>query len=245
MYILAIETTGKLSSAALIDGRGGVVGQKISADFMSHFKNLVPMISELLDETGIEKNQLTHIAVSIGPGSFTGIRIGVSTARALCQSLGLPAAAVPTLESFLYKKEAREKGSEDVACAVINARRGQVYGVVEGYMKPQPCMMDDVLEVIKNEIFPEGKRVLFFGDGIDAYGEKIKESLAGKGEYVFADESCRYQEAISAGLLAYEKIRRGETIDYSSLEPDYMRKAEAEQKLAAGELPICKGPKQE
>ena len=64
MYILAIETTGKLSSAALIDGRGGVVGQKISADFMSHLKNLVPMISELLDETGIEKNQLTHIAVS-------------------------------------------------------------------------------------------------------------------------------------------------------------------------------------
>ena len=90
MYILAIETTGKLSSAALIDGRGGVVGQKISADFMSHLKNLVPMISELLDETGIEKNQLTHIAVSIGPGSFTGIRIGVSTARALCQSLRYP-----------------------------------------------------------------------------------------------------------------------------------------------------------
>lgn len=67
MYILAIETTGKLSSAALIDGRGRVIGQKISADFMSHLKNLVPMIGELLDETGIEKNQLTHIAASIGP----------------------------------------------------------------------------------------------------------------------------------------------------------------------------------
>ncbi len=245
MYILTIETTGKLSSVSVVDGEGRIVGVKTSLDFMSHLKNIVPMISDLLEETGVKKQQLTHIAAAIGPGSFTGIRIGVSTARALCQSLDLPAVAVPTLDSFLYKKEALEKRPEDVVCAVINARRGQVYGMIDGYMKPQPCMMDDVLETIKNNVFPEQKRVLFFGDGIDAYREKIEDALFGKGEYIFTDENCRYQEAVSAGLLALEKARRGETSDYNLLVPDYMRKAEAEQKLEAGELPICKGPVQE
>lgn len=245
MHILTIDTTGKLSAAAVVDGSGSVIGQKISSDFMSHLKNLVPMISELLDETGIKKEELTHIAASVGPGSFTGIRIGVSTARALCQSLNLPAVAVPTLESFLYKKEAVQREAGDVICAVINARRGQVYGMIDGYMKPQPCMLDDVLKTAKDEIFPQGKRIIFFGDGIDAYKERIEEALKGAGGCVFADESCRYQEAASAGLLAYEKVKRGETTDYRSLNPDYMRKAEAEQKLEAGELPICRGPKQE
>lgn len=248
MYILAIETTGKLSSVALMNEAAETVGYKVSSDFMSHLRNLVPMINELLTEAGAEKSQLTHVAASIGPGSFTGIRIGVSTARALCQSLELPAVAVPTLESFLYKKEAKEAVSKDASvaiCAVINARRGQVYGMIGGRLKPQACMLADVLKVIKEEIFPSGRKVLFFGDGIDAYGDKITEELDGMGDYSFADEACRYQDAVSVGLLACEKVRRGEISDYSRLEPDYMRKAEAEQKLAAGELPICKGPEQE
>ena len=245
MYILTIETTGKLGSVSLIDGQGHVLGEKTADDPMSHLKSLVPMICQLLDETGIEKNQLTHIAASIGPGSFTGIRIGVSTARALCQSLDLSGVAVPTLESFLRKKEALCQGQDTAVCAIINARRGQVYGVIDGYLKPQPRMITDIVQTIQEQIFPSKKSVIFFGDGIDAYQRQIEEGLSGMGKYIFADKSCRYQDAVSAGILAFDLIKEGKTADYEHLVPDYMRKAEAEQKLEAGELPICKGPRQE
>ena len=82
MYILAIETTGKFGSVSLIDNKGTAIGYLETTDPMSHLKNLIPMIKKLLEDAGIEKKQLTHVAVSVGPGSFTGIRIGVSTARA-------------------------------------------------------------------------------------------------------------------------------------------------------------------
>ena len=127
MYILAIETTGKFGSVSLIDNKGTAIGYLETTDPMSHLKNLIPMIKKLLEDAGIEKKQLTHVAVSVGPGSFTGIRIGVSTARALCQCLNIPAVAVPTLDSFLYKAEARNVRDSEIVCAIINARRNQVY----------------------------------------------------------------------------------------------------------------------
>lgn len=111
-------------------------------------------------------------------------------------------------------------------------------------------MLTDVLEVLKNEVFPSGKTVQFFGDGIDAYDSKIKEELSEAGyalgeHYFYAEESFRHQDAASVGLLAWEKAEAGEVLSVAELLPDYMRKAEAQQKLEAGQLPICKGPKQE
>ena len=181
------------------------------------------------------------MAVSVGPGSFTGIRIGVSTARALCQCLNIPAVAVPTLDSFLYKAEARNVRDSEIVCAIINARRNQVYGIIDEYMESQACMISDVLEIITSKVFPKGQSVMFMGDGIDAYKGQIEESLSGLGEYRFVCEESRYQDAESVGAMAFTMVQEC----FSELLPDYMRKAEAEQKLEAGELPICKGPKQE
>lgn len=246
MYILAMETTGAHGSVALLDEQNNICGFKVSKDPMSHLKNLIPMVAELLEETGVAKSQIAYVAASQGPGSFTGIRIGVSTARALCQSLGVKGIAVPTMEGFLAKPEAiAAKDAGKVCCAIINARRGQVYGVVDGYMEPQACMLTDVLDAVLGRIFSEGKEVLFFGDGIDAYQKQIEEALDGKGKYTFADEEYRYQDAASVAKLAFQMKEGGETISYEEFFPEYMRKAEAEQKLAAGQLPICKGPKQE
>ena len=246
MYILAMETTGARGSVALIDEQKNILGSVSCDDAMSHLKNLIPMVSKLLEETGVAKSELSYVATSQGPGSFTGIRIGVSTARALCQSLGIKGIAVPTMEGFLAKPEAIEaKAQGKVCCAIINARRGQVYGIVDGYMEGQACMLTDVLETALDRIFSEGKEILFFGDGIDAYKKQIDEALEGKGKYSFADEGCRYQDASSVAGLALEMQMKGQVVSYEELFPEYMRKAEAEQKLAAGQLPICKGPKQE
>ena len=155
MYILAMETTGPNASAALLRAaepgsapepeiieRAVLLGQQTSYEAKNHLKNLMPLIQKLLTTCGVEKSQLTHIAVSVGPGSFTGIRIGVSTARALAQALQLPCIAVPTLEVFCHAQAAkhahtRAQGAQDeavraaengaqVVCGIIKARRGQV-----------------------------------------------------------------------------------------------------------------------
>ena len=120
MYILAMETTGPNASAALLRAaepgsapepeiieRAVLLGQQTSYEAKNHLKNLMPLIQKLLTTCGVEKSQLTHIAVSVGPGSFTGIRIGVSTARALAQALQLPCIAVPTLEVFCHAQAAK------------------------------------------------------------------------------------------------------------------------------------------
>ena len=114
MYILAMETTGPNASAALLRAaepgsapepeiieRAVLLGQKTSYEAKNHLKNLMPLIQKLLTTCGVEKSQLTHIAVSVGPGSFTGIRIGVSTARALAQALHVTDKAVSKWERGL------------------------------------------------------------------------------------------------------------------------------------------------
>lgn len=247
MYILAIETTGPLCSVALLKNKE-ILGIKTGQELRNHLKDLMPLVRELLADCDVNKKELSYIAASVGPGSFTGVRIGVTTARALGQALGKKVISVPTLEGYCYKPEA--KGSEAVTCGIINARRGQVYGIVEGFMPGGPYMLTDVLEVLKNDVFPAGKKVQFFGDGIDAYDAKIQEDLADAGytlneNYFYADESFRHQDAASVGLLACEKAEAGDVLTIAELLPDYMRKAEAQQKLEAGQLPICKGPKQE
>ena len=247
MYILAIETTGPFCSVALLMNKE-ILGQKVGTEQRNHLKDLMPLVRDLLKDCNVKKSEINYVAASVGPGSFTGVRIGVTTARALAQALGIKTISVPTMEGYCYKPEAMN--SDKVTCGIINARRGQVYGIVEGFMPGGPYMLVDVLEVLKNEVFVSGKQVQFFGDGIDAYDAKIQEILGEAGyelgkDYFYAEEEYRHQDAVSVGLLAYEKAQKGEILEVEELLPEYMRKAEAQQKLEAGQLPICKGPKQE
>jgi tRNA threonylcarbamoyladenosine biosynthesis protein TsaB len=281
MYILAIETTGPFGSVALVTGES-VVGELVSKEEMNHLKDLLPMTQRLLRDADVAKSMVTHIAVSKGPGSFTGIRIGVATARALGQALNLPVIGVPTLETFRWKEAAQAAAvgslgaagaagchSEDsalgaagadgrptaarlspVVCGILNARRGQVYGIVEGFLEGGPYMLTEVLAVITDQVKETGRPVMFYGDGIDAYEEKILEILGQAGmtldrEFFFAPVEDRYQNAAAVGKMAAAEAAAGRVLSYNELHPDYMRKAEAEQKLEAGQLPICKLPAQE
>lgn len=245
MYILAIETTGPFGSVCLINENRKPLAYEVTTEEMSHMKNLIPMCDAVLKEAGIEKKDLTHIACSIGPGSFTGVRVGVSTARALAQVLNLPAIPVGTLDAFT-KKECETR----YISAILNARRGQVYGMVYDLekdvylLKPSALMLIDVLNCIKeNDISNE---ITFFGDGIDAYFEKDLPAKAlgmTDSEYQLfnnlknirtASKEKRYQDANSVAKLATEL----DECNYLDLIPEYMRQAEAERKLEAGELNI-------
>ncbi len=128
--ILAIETTGQKCSVALIDEKGKPQ-EESSSDQLNHLTNLIPMINELLLKNKLTIKDIKAIAVSEGPGSFTGIRIGISTARALAQCLNLPAIGVPTLRSFVepYLDLFPIHGQAPLLiCPMFDARREEIYG---------------------------------------------------------------------------------------------------------------------
>lgn len=250
MYILAIETTGPKGSAALID-ESGAVSCRISAEEMNHLKDLMPMAQALLDAENIAKSELAAVAASIGPGSFTGIRIGVASARAISQALSIPAISVPTLDSFKTKC-----GGSVVIMPIFNARRGQVYGGIydengADILKSGPYMLTDCFAALDAYFaqqrnnpcgMPQAMTIKVYGDGIDAYEEQLAGFAAdmaekyGAVQIIPAEKEDRYQLASMTAVCALEKFKAGETISYDRLLPDYMRATEAEQKLKDGTL---------
>ena len=250
MKILTIETTGKYGSASVIDEAGRIYSAA-SSEEMNHLRGMITLIDEALREAGITKDELTHIAASVGPGSFTGIRIGVTTARIMSQMLGIPCIAVSTLEAMATGALAKAISSGALyVVPVINARRHQTYaGVYEAVfttdcehqsavpvMEEKQYMIEELLEELKKRTAEySGAAVFFTGDGIDAYGDIIKSTMP-EGSYFFADEDLKYQRAESVARIALRKAGRGETLSYNELMPEYMRLAEAEQRLRAGTL---------
>lgn len=223
MYILALETTGAHASVAIIN-EAGEIFEKKSDSVLNHLQHLMPMTQELLQETGLQLTNMTAIAASKGPGSFTGIRIGVSSARALAQVTGLKTIAVPTLKAFAYNMPE----FEGLICPVFDARRSQVYagaykwvdGKIEEVIKGAAYSLDEFLEQTAVLNLPR----MFFGDGISAYSEKFSADE-------IAPENIRLQQAASVAKLAKDMYYEGMTTHYEELKPDYMRKAEAERKL--------------
>ena len=250
MKVLAIETTGKYGSASVIDN-GGHVFSASSSEEMNHLRGMITLIDEAIHEAGITKDELTHVAASVGPGSFTGIRIGVTTARIMSQMLDIPCIAVSTLEAMAVRAldKAISAGALYVV-PVINARRHQTYaGVYEAVftsdcehqsaipvMEEKQYMIEDLLSELQTRMAERSGAVAFFtGDGNDAYADVI-ESAMDEGSYVFADEDLRYQHAEAVARIALGKAAAGETLTYNGLMPEYMRLAEAEQRLRAGTL---------
>ena len=264
MNILAIETTGKYGSASVIN-EAGEVFSAVSTEEMNHLKGMMVLIDQAIREAGIDKSELTHIAASVGPGSFTGIRIGVVTARVMAQMLDVPCIAVSSLEAMGERVlDAAVSAGSLYVVPMINARRHQIYaGVWEAQftsdyehqtlcpvMEEKQYMIEELLAYLSARIAELeseasgrvqslkdmlGNAVYFTGDGIDAYKEIIESSLP-DGTYVFADEELRYQHAESVAKIALRKAKAGSVLGYNELMPEYMRLAEAEQRLRAGTL---------
>ena len=246
MKILALETTGRYGSAAVIDDEGRVFCAS-SSEEMNHLRGMISLIDEAVKRAGVRKEDLTHIAVSAGPGSFTGIRIGVTTARTMAQMLGLPCIAVSSIEALAEGafSEAVSRGAKYIV-PVINARRHQTYAAAYSVsqdgrtlitvLEEKQYMIEDLLEELKKMQAGHGDAAACFtGDGIDAYRE-IVEDMMPAGSYMLAAEEVRYQSAEAVAAIALRKAKEGETLSYDELMPEYMRLAEAEQRLKAGTL---------
>ena len=227
MYILALESTGPHASVALTDENGNIE-EIVNPGRLNHLETMIPMVDQLIKKCGLQLSDVTAVAASRGPGSFTGIRIGVTTARTLAQALGIETIGVPTLNAFCYNK----RDFDGLICPVFDARRNQVYagafrwtdGQIETVTEPGAYMIDEFLESLKGI----GGQHMFFGDGIKVYGERIFEA---EPSAVLAPEPVRLQRASSVAAMALDIYNREGTQSYGSLLPLYMRKAEAERKL--------------
>ena len=254
MYILGIETTGPVGSVALYDlDDDRPIAQKTTEEPMGHLRNLMAMASDLLEEAGAVPSDIQLVACSVGPGSYTGIRIGVTSARAIAQALDVPCVPVGALDQF--RQVALRIGKP--LAVIFNARRGQVYGAVYrceerdrtldhdatfkaqviDVLPPGPYMLTDVLE--KTADLPG---VIFYGDGVDAYREQMDGMTLAPETERYQTAELTVQAAISdllhaaeAKAEAPEELEPG-TTTFRELLPRYMRETEAEQKLKDGTL---------
>ena len=250
--ILALETTGKYGSAAVITECGRVYCASSETE-MNHLKDIITISDEALMKAGISKNELTHVAASAGPGSFTGIRIGVTTARTLGQMLKIPCIKVSSLEGMALRvlDEALSAGAAYIV-PCINARRHQTYSgawkTVSGsgsdkkqiipVLGEKQYMIEELLGLI-TEKAADGGTVMFTGDGIDAYEDIIKEAFAVAGmedRLILAGQELRYQDAGSVAEIALASAAEGKILSFDELLPEYMRLSEAEQRLREGTL---------
>ena len=252
MKLLALETTGPRASVALLDSDTGLADQLMALEDQSHLQSLLPMAKNLLEKHGLSIDDVTEIAVSRGPGSFTGIRIGMTAARTLAQVLKVPVVPVPTLDSFLYNLPDLIIGKR-LICPLFDARRSQVYAnayiLQDGKLCPAIAegaySIDEYLELVEGYLRKNpGLTPLFFGDGLRPYGQTVLDRFAADfvdcepedmrleaEEVLFAPELMRYQNALSVAMAALSLVEDGKAVSWQDAHPEYLRKAEAERKL--------------
>ena len=232
MTILTIETTGPLASVALIDQDRNVL-ERVNDTRYSHLEELVPMIRALMSEGGKDPEDIGAIAVSRGPGSFTGIRIGMTTAKALAQVWEKPVIEVPTLKSFAYHPGI---APGTLTVPVLDARRKQVYAgafrILAAFqdvevIEEKAWAPDEFLALLADRQRAE-ETVLFCGDGVPVYCDVLNRY---PGPFRFSAGAETVQRAGAAAQLALNLYRDGIVTDAFRSEPVYLRQSEAERKL--------------
>ena len=235
MTILAIETTGPLASAAI--SRDGKTVFRTNGSVFSNLQECVPMIKELMESEGVNGRDLDAIAVSCGPGSFTGIRIGMATAKGLAQVWDKPIVEVPTLESFAYAETPYTRTT--LVCPLFDARRSQVYAAAfrqkDTAVPEGAYALEEYLDLVR-EAAREGDTLLFFGDGSRKFEDQIRTYLEGPccGEgpafaVEFADDGHYLQRADSIAALGAKLFKDGRVKDCYTAQPNYLRAAEPDR----------------
>lgn len=225
MKILAIDTTGTVASVALVDDEK-TIGE-MTADFKrNHSQTLMPMVQRVLDMVETELSEVDYIGCASGPGSFTGLRIGAATAKALAYAANKPIVAVPTLDALAYNVFSIGQ----IVTPMMDARRGQVYAAFYRWengklVRLSPYMAEDVDEILrKSKLYQEEKT--FIGDGVPVYLEQIKSSGVA---YVLPPQCMQKQRASSVGSLGLVMAREGKLHSDLDFLPFYIRKPQAER----------------
>ena len=197
---------------------------------LTHSSGLMPMVEDALRHAGLDIAQIDVFGCVVGPGSFTGVRIGVSTVKALAHAANKPCVAVDALEALA----ANVTAFDGVVCPILDARAQQVYGAI--FRRGERLTEDTVekLTLFLDRVEATGENALFLGDGAPGFEAAIRERLGDKAH--FAQPQHNGLRAGSACALAARRLEAGETpLDYITLLPLYLRAPQAERERAARE----------
>jgi len=222
MKLLALDTSSMTATVALLDD-DKLIGEYTLNHKKSHSQKLIPMIDELIKSCDLTPKDIDVFAVSLGPGSFTGLRIGIATITAMAQALDKTVVGVPTLEALAFNLF----NCEGLICPIIDAQRDSVYtGVyqcMDGNMvevvEPQMIHIDDLISILKEE----DEKVFFVGDALEKFYDILKERL--REQFNVPPKRFLIPSASSVGEVARIKLKQGITSD---IIPIYMRKSAAE-----------------
>jgi len=223
VLILAMESSAKAASVALCRD-GELLGQYFQRSGLTHSRTLLPMVEDLLRNTETDLSAVDCVAVAHGPGSFTGVRIGVSTAKGLCWGADKPAVGVSTLEAMAWLGQAAPAGA--VICAAMDARRDQIYNALFEMKDGKPVRLCEDRAVAAAEVAAElaamGRSVWVVGDGWEVCSKAL---TAADVCHSVAPEAIRYQNAYGVACAAVGQQPRGG----EELLPVYLRLSQAER----------------
>ena len=225
MLILAFETTAKSCSAALHDGKK-LLAESYQNSGLTHSQTLMVMAEDLLKVCGKSAADVTHLAVAAGPGSFTGVRIGVSAAKGFAWGAEKPVYGVSTLESMALGLGVWS----GYICCCMDARRNQVYNAIflaeNGSLKRISEDRAIALSDLKNELAHLDGPIYLVGDGAALAHKTLSQDIP---ELILPPEHLQHQRAAGVALAAIEAMNRGESTDGAALQPNYLRMSQAER----------------
>jgi len=222
MYILGIETSTKTGSVAIVCEDGVIVQYSLNIE-VTHSERLMATVDRVLKDTGFTMADMDGTAVAIGPGSFTGLRIGLAAVKGLALVTGKPVAAVPTLKALAWNLPY----AAYPICPMLDARKNEVYAAT--YAFEGSALVHDMAEaVISLSRLSEriSEKTLFTGEASHLFRKDILEIFGDRA--LFAPVSAILPSAASVGEIGLDMIKRGKCTDPDNLTPMYIRRPEAE-----------------
>ena len=226
MKILALDSSANTATVCVVED-DKLLAEEIINYKKTHSQTLMPMIDAALKACGTDISEIDLFVAANGPGSFTGLRIGVSAVKGMAHALSKPVLGISTLEGMAYNLFM----CEDIICPIMDARRAQVYnavytwenGVFTELAAPRALAIEECVKDVKKY----GKRVIFLGDGVPVHKEYIISELGDTA--CFASPSCNAQRASSLASLALQRATQAKS--GAELLPFYLRKPQAEREL--------------
>ena len=238
MKVLALDSSGLVASVAVVEDDG--VNSNLLAEYTvnykkTHSQTLLPMLDEIVKMIDLDLKTIDAIAISAGPGSFTGLRIGSATAKGLGMALDKPLVGIPTVDGLAYNLY----GTGCVICPIMDARRNQVYTGIYEFVDGELCVIEPQMavgiDVIAEKLCALGREVIFLGDGVPVFRERLETQLMAGQKISFAPAHLNKQRAGAVGMLAVKYIREGRTESAAEHQPDYLRLSQAERERAEQE----------
>ncbi len=227
MKLLGIETSTRVGSVAIVEE------EEIIAEYTlnikeTHASRLMPMIAHILKNAHLTIHEMDAVAVSLGPGSFTGLRIGLATAQGLCLALRKPLTGIPTLNAFAHNISCT---SSHLICPLLDARKGEVYAALYRYQTPLTGqglqkLTDDLVLPLNELLSKIDDPTIFLGEALRGCRGLIERRLGEKA--FFAPPYLNLPRAANVARLGLRKLKAGERADLPKIEPLYVRRVEAE-----------------